>query len=117
VIYKIFIQDIRYAPMICRRYLPLMKSEMSIAHMPIAIAITIFALFQMAILPSYLEHIASKGCSLRRGRTHGAQSTAKRQQRQGKQRTRMRNWVMRPGHMKGEAHDFKSDPDLENIVD
>jgi hypothetical protein len=39
-----------------------MKSEMSVTHMLIEIAIIIFALFQMAILPSYLERIASGGC-------------------------------------------------------
>jgi hypothetical protein len=51
----------RASPVICRRYLPLMKSKMSVTHMLIAIAIIIFALFQMAILPSYLERIASGG--------------------------------------------------------
>ena len=51
----------RYSPVICRRYLPSMKSEMSISNMPIAIAIIIFALFQMAILPRYLERIALGG--------------------------------------------------------
>jgi len=38
-----------------------MKSEMSIIHMPIAIAKIIFALFQMAILPGFLERLSSGG--------------------------------------------------------
>jgi hypothetical protein len=38
-----------------------MKSEMSVIHMPIAIAKIIFALFQMAILPGFLEHFFSGG--------------------------------------------------------
>jgi hypothetical protein len=38
-----------------------MKSAMSVIHMPIAIAIIIFDLFQMAILRSFLERLALGG--------------------------------------------------------
>jgi hypothetical protein len=51
----------RYSPVICRMYLPSMKSETSISNMPIAVATIIFALFQTAILPRYLERIALGG--------------------------------------------------------
>lgn len=45
------------SPVTCRKYLPLMESEISIIHMPIAIAKIIFALFQMTILPRFLERL------------------------------------------------------------
>jgi hypothetical protein len=50
---------IRDSPVNCRKYLPRRKSELSVIHMPIAIAKIIFALFQMAILPRFFERLAS----------------------------------------------------------
>jgi hypothetical protein len=47
------------SPVICRRYLPRRKSELSIVHMTIAIAKTIFVLFHMAILSEFFERLAS----------------------------------------------------------
>ena len=35
-----------------------MINAISVTHMPIAITITILSLFQMAILPSFLERLA-----------------------------------------------------------
>jgi hypothetical protein len=31
--------------------------------------------------------------------------------------TRMMHWVFGPGHIKGDTHEFRNDPGLENIVD
>ena len=43
------------------KYLPWMRSEMSATHIAIAIAIMILFIFQMAILPSFLNYVASGG--------------------------------------------------------
>jgi hypothetical protein len=48
------------SPVICRRCLPRRKREVSVNHITIAIAKIIFALFQMAILPTFLERLASE---------------------------------------------------------
>jgi hypothetical protein len=53
----------------------------------------------------------------------GDAHTKHNQQRRGnkgkvrKELEKMRYWALQPGHIKGGAHGFKSDPDLENIVD
>jgi hypothetical protein len=47
--------------MVRRRYLPWIRSATSATQITIAIAIILFFMFQMAILPSFLKFLVSKG--------------------------------------------------------
>ena len=47
--------------MICEKYLPLTRNTTSVTHTHIAITITVFSLFQMAILPSFLKVLFRDG--------------------------------------------------------
>ncbi len=47
--------------MVSKKLLPLMRNETSVPHIPIAITIMTIPMFQMAILPSFLKSLASRG--------------------------------------------------------
>jgi hypothetical protein len=72
-----------------RKYLPWIRSATSVTHIDIAIAMIIFFMFQMAILPSFFKFPCFGRAIITDGvRTSEAQSTVHQQQRQYRQKTR-----------------------------